>query len=73
MHRVVIGAVVGIHIDDKVLTSDGRVDVVKIRPLARLGYMDYTSVTEIFSMPSYADQASLVGEAIANRTSKSSL
>jgi hypothetical protein len=39
-----------------------------IRPLARLGYMDYTNVPEVFSMPSYADQASLVGEAVANRT-----
>jgi hypothetical protein len=55
---------------NKVLTSDGRVNVVKIRPLARLGYMDYTSVTEIFGMPPNADQASLVGEAVANRTSK---
>jgi flavin reductase (DIM6/NTAB) family NADH-FMN oxidoreductase RutF len=67
IHRVVIGAVIGIHIDDKVLTSDGRIDVLKIRPLARLGYMDYTSVTELFSMPPDAGEAGLIGEAVANR------
>jgi len=47
---VVFGRVVGIHIKDEVLTADGRVDVLKIRPIARLGYFDYTSVESIFSM-----------------------
>jgi flavin reductase (DIM6/NTAB) family NADH-FMN oxidoreductase RutF len=46
---VVIGEVVGVHIDDEVLT-DGLFDVVKAGNLARLGYMDYTSVTETFAM-----------------------
>jgi flavin reductase (DIM6/NTAB) family NADH-FMN oxidoreductase RutF len=50
VHHVVIGEVVGIHINDNALT-DGRVDWVKIQPLARMGYMDYTSVTEVFTMP----------------------
>lgn len=49
VHHVVIGEVVGIHINDNALT-DGLVDWVKIRPLARMGYMDYTSVTEVFTM-----------------------
>ena len=44
-HHVVLGNVVGIHIRDDVLTVDGKIDVLKIRPLARLGYLDYTSVT----------------------------
>jgi flavin reductase (DIM6/NTAB) family NADH-FMN oxidoreductase RutF len=47
---VVFGRVVGIHIKDEVLTADGRIDVLKIRPIARLGYFDYTSVESIFSM-----------------------
>lgn len=47
---VVIGQVVGIHVRDDVITDDGLIDVEKIRPLARLGYKDYTSVTEVFSM-----------------------
>ena len=47
--KVVTGEVVGIHIDDAMLT-DGLFDVVKAGNVARLGYMDYSSVTEIFSM-----------------------
>ena len=49
VHHVVIGEVVGIHIDDDAIT-DGKVDWLKIRPLARMGYMDYTSVTEVFTL-----------------------
>ena len=48
-HDVVIGQVVAVHIDDAVLTG-GRVDVLKIRPIARLGYKDYTSVDSMFQM-----------------------
>jgi flavin reductase (DIM6/NTAB) family NADH-FMN oxidoreductase RutF len=48
-HDLVIGRVVAVHIDDAVLT-DGRVDVVKIRPIARLGYKDYISVESVFQM-----------------------
>jgi flavin reductase (DIM6/NTAB) family NADH-FMN oxidoreductase RutF len=46
---MVIGAVVGIHIDDAVVV-DGKVDVTRYQPLARLGYMDYARVTEVFAM-----------------------
>lgn len=46
---MVIGEVVGIHIDDQVMT-DGLFDIVKAGSLARLGYMDYSAVTETFSM-----------------------
>lgn len=46
---VVIGRVVGIHIDESVVT-DGKVDMAKLRLLARLGYMDYTVVDNVFSM-----------------------
>lgn len=49
-HHVVIGHVVAVHIDDAALTDDGRVDVLKIRPIARLGYKDYTSVESVFQM-----------------------
>jgi flavin reductase (DIM6/NTAB) family NADH-FMN oxidoreductase RutF len=50
VHHVVIGRVVGVHIDDAALTADGRVDVRRIRPIARLGYKDYTSVESVFEM-----------------------
>lgn len=46
---LVIGEVVGIHIDDAVLT-DGFVDVKKLDPIARLGYRDYARVVETFSL-----------------------
>ena len=46
---VVIGEVVGIHIDDSLIT-DGMVDITRARPIARLGYMDYCVVDEVFEM-----------------------
>ncbi|MSO92563.1 MAG: flavin reductase family protein [Rhodospirillales bacterium] len=51
LHHVVIGRVIGVHIRDDIIMPDGKVDIVKVRPLARLGYMDYTSVDHIFEMP----------------------
>ena len=65
VHRVVVGRVVGIHIRDDVLGADGKIDVLKIRPLARLGYLDYTSVTEVFTMEPEASSAGMIGEAVA--------
>jgi flavin reductase (DIM6/NTAB) family NADH-FMN oxidoreductase RutF len=47
---VIIGRVVFVHIKDEVLTQDGRLDILKVRPLARLGYYDYTTVDSIFEM-----------------------
>src|SRR5262245_753502 len=49
-HHVVIGRVVAVHIDDAALTADGRVDILKLRPIARLGYKDYVSVDTLFQM-----------------------
>ena len=46
---MVIGLVVGVHIDESVIV-DGHVDVTRIRPLSRLGYMDYAVVNEVFAM-----------------------
>lgn len=49
-NAMVIGTVVGIHISDSVLT-DGMVDMSKFRPIARMGYMDYSVVDNVFTMP----------------------
>ena len=46
---IVFGEVVGVHIDESILT-DGLFDIVKAGTVARLGYMDYTSVAETFAM-----------------------
>lgn len=48
--EVVYGEVTRIHVDDSVITPEGKMDIPAIRPLARLGYYDYTSVTEVFEM-----------------------
>lgn len=48
-NALVLGEVVGVHIDERVLTG-GLVDMAKLRPIARLGYMDYCVVDEVFSM-----------------------
>lgn len=46
---LVIGAVVGIYIDDKFI-KDGRVDSGAMRPIARLGYSEYTVADTVFRM-----------------------
>jgi flavin reductase (DIM6/NTAB) family NADH-FMN oxidoreductase RutF len=55
---LVIGEVVGVHIDDRVMT-DGFVDTAKLKPIARLGYREYAVVTETFAMdrPKGGDRA----------------
>ncbi|TCS64625.1 flavin reductase (DIM6/NTAB) family NADH-FMN oxidoreductase RutF [Primorskyibacter sedentarius] len=47
--QVIIGEVVGIHIADEVIV-DGVLDIRKMRPLSRLGYMDYSVIDEVFAM-----------------------
>lgn len=47
---MVIGTITGIHIADEVI-KDGKVDVTIYQPLARLGYMDYARVSDVFAMP----------------------
>jgi flavin reductase (DIM6/NTAB) family NADH-FMN oxidoreductase RutF len=49
-NHVVIGAVVGIHIADAAITADGRVDERLLAPLARLGYMNYGTLGEVFEL-----------------------
>ena len=45
----VFGEVTGIHLRDDCL-KDGRFDVTRFQPLARLGYRDYAKVSELFSL-----------------------
>ena len=48
-NTVTFGRVVGIHIDESILV-DGRVDMKRLQPVGRLGYLDYVVVNEVFSM-----------------------
>jgi flavin reductase (DIM6/NTAB) family NADH-FMN oxidoreductase RutF len=45
----VFGEVVGVHIRDDTLV-EGRFDVTTFQPLSRMGYRDYTRVTEVFEL-----------------------
>lgn len=47
---LIIGKVVMIHVKDEFVLPNGKLDVLKIRPLCRLGYNDYTTVDSIFEM-----------------------
>ena len=46
---VVIGEVVNVHIDDDIIVNRN-IDMSRIKPIARLGYMDYSVVDNIFTM-----------------------
>ncbi|GGH32282.1 NADH-FMN oxidoreductase RutF, flavin reductase (DIM6/NTAB) family [Cribrihabitans marinus] len=48
-NRVVFGEVTGIHLRDDCL-RDGIFDITAFRPLARLGYRDYTVVRDLFTL-----------------------
>jgi flavin reductase (DIM6/NTAB) family NADH-FMN oxidoreductase RutF len=49
-HYLVIGQVVGVHLDESIVT-DGYVDTAAARPVARCGYTsDYTVVDRLFRM-----------------------
>jgi flavin reductase (DIM6/NTAB) family NADH-FMN oxidoreductase RutF len=49
LNIVVIGEVIGVHIRDEVL-KDGLVDVLAYHPVARMGYMEYTTVENRWEM-----------------------
>jgi flavin reductase (DIM6/NTAB) family NADH-FMN oxidoreductase RutF len=57
---VVFGRVVAIHIDDAVIGADGLVDVLRMKPIARMGYFDYTTVDNIFRMVIPGDNRALL-------------
>ncbi len=48
-YAIVIGQVIGIHIDDDYI-EDGRVNTAAMKPIARMGYSEYAVVTEAFRM-----------------------
>ncbi|MCQ0990099.1 flavin reductase family protein [Jiella marina] len=48
-NTVVIGQVVAIHIDERILI-DGQIDMGLAAPLSRLGYLDYAVTDQVFQM-----------------------
>lgn len=47
---IVFGKVMRIHVADDIITPEGKIDIPAIRPIARMGYYDYTCVTDVFEM-----------------------
>ncbi len=47
---VVYATVERIHIDDAYVTPEGKLDIPRIKPIARMGYYDYAVVDEVFEM-----------------------
>lgn len=47
---LVIGEVIGVHLRDDCINDDGLFDVLRYQPLTRLGYRDYSRITELFSL-----------------------
>ena len=47
--RMVIGRVVGVHVADALLVG-GRIDPLRLDPIARLGYDQFTRLREVFAM-----------------------
>ena len=48
-NTMIIGQVVGVHIRDEAI-KDGRLDMGLVRPLGRLGYMDYCDAGDVFEL-----------------------
>ena len=72
--HVVVGQVLGVQIRDDVFTTSGKIDIARLRPLARMGYQDYTSVESTFEIApegpmAEAMIAGLGGEAKGRRSS----
>ena len=46
---LVLGQVIGLHIDERFI-RDGIIDILAMKPIARCGYQDYTSIDRLFSI-----------------------
>jgi len=60
---IIIGEVLNIYIDDAII-SDGIVDIRRMRPITRLGYMDYAVIDDYFTMPRPSPENLLAGSAL---------
>jgi flavin reductase (DIM6/NTAB) family NADH-FMN oxidoreductase RutF len=49
---LLIGEVVGVHIKEEFVSPEGMLDIMKIKPLARIGYLDYVTVESKFEVVS---------------------
>jgi flavin reductase (DIM6/NTAB) family NADH-FMN oxidoreductase RutF len=47
---LILGQVTGVHIDDSMITAEGRFDTMKADPILRSGYHDYVCLDELFEL-----------------------
>jgi len=47
---VVFAEVVRIHVKDEAVTSEGKIDIAAVKPIARMGYYDYAVIDSVFEM-----------------------
>ena len=47
---VVFAEVVRIHVKDDIVTSEGKINIPRVKPIARMGYYDYAVIDEVFEM-----------------------
>jgi len=47
---LILGQVTGVHIDDEMITQEGRFDTMKADPILRSGYHDYVCLDELFEL-----------------------
>jgi len=47
---IILGEIVGIHVSEEIVV-DGKIDVRRLRPVARLGYDEYAVIDDVFTMP----------------------
>ena len=58
---VVFAEVVRIHVNDDVVSDNGKLDIPKIKPIARMGYYDYAVIDNVFEMRIPGEQAAADG------------
>ena len=47
---VVFAEVARIHVNENVVTAEGKIDIPKVKPIARMGYYDYAVIDKVFEM-----------------------
>jgi len=47
---IIIGLILAVHIKDEFIRADGKLDILKMRPIGRLGYYNYTVIDNEFEM-----------------------
>jgi flavin reductase (DIM6/NTAB) family NADH-FMN oxidoreductase RutF len=51
INTVIIGQVIGVHLDERYIDGKGLVEITRMKPIARCGYLaDYTVLDELFQM-----------------------